>query len=157
MKKLVLSIALFATMSAFAQKTTNNFNYKIGFVTPMPADLNSISTEIGLGSTMGEVDYKLSEKIMATGNVAYIRFVSQDGKFSQIPIMIGAKYVINKQFYFGANAGLAFYNKSSFGTDFIYSSYLGAQFNKISVDFRYMNTVKTESIRVLGFVFSYSL
>ena len=156
MKKVVLSIALFASMSSFAQKTTSKFNYKIGFVTPLPTDLNSSTPQIGLGSTMGEVTYRVSEKIVAAGNVGYIRFNNQDANFSQIPVTVGARYIINEQFYFGANAGLASYNKGGH-TDFIYSPYLGIQLNKISVDFRYFNTVKPESIRVVGLVFSYSL
>lgn len=157
MKKVLLIVALLATSVCFAQ-TSKKFSYKLGFVTPLPVDLNSTSLQIGLGSTIGEVGYKVSEKITATGNLAYIRFVnSQDAKLSQIPLMVGAKYTINKQFYFGAAIGGAAYNKAGSGTNFIYSPYLGMQLNKISVDLRYMNTVKTESIRVIGFVFSYTL
>lgn len=159
MKKVVaLSIALLAITGAFAQKKVSKVNYRVGLVTSLPTDVDVPATRITLGSTLGEMSYKVSKKITATGNLGYTRYEDKEGTvFAQIPITLGARYHIDQQFYFGANAGIAPYNKSAMGTDFIYSPYIGMQLKKISIDARYMNTVKSEPIKVLSLVFSYTL
>lgn len=158
MKKIVLLLSAFATLSASAQKKASKFNYRVGLVTSLPTDVDVPTTKITLGSTLGEVSYKVSKKVTATGNLGYTRYENREGVvFAQIPITIGGRYHIDQQFYFGANAGIAPYNKSAMGTDFIYSPYIGMQLKKISIDARFMNTVKTEPIKVLSLVFSYTL
>lgn len=156
MKKLVLLLSVFAACSVSAQK--NKFNYRIGLVTSLPTDIDVPATRITLGSTLGEVSYKLSKKISATGNLGYTRYQDKEGSvFAQIPITVGGRYHIDNQFYFGANAGIAPYNKKSLGTDFIYSPYIGMQLKKISIDGRFVNTVRSEPIKVVCLVFSYTL
>jgi len=159
MKKIVLLLSAFATLSASAQqKKISKFNYRIGIVTSLPTDIDVPATRITLGSTLGEVSYKVSKKITATGNLGYTRYQDKEGGvFAQVPITIGGRYHIDQQFYFGANAGIAPYNKKAMGTDFIYSPYIGMQLKKISIDARFMNTVKSEPIKVLCLVFSYTL
>ena len=151
MKKVVaLSIALLAITGAYAQKKVSKINYRVGLVTSLPTDSDIPQTSIALGSTLGEVSYKLSKKISATFNVGYTRYEDKDNiQFAQIPVTLGGRYHIDNQFYFGANAGLAPYNKSALGTDFIYSPYIGMQLKKISIDAKYMNTVKPKPIKVI--------
>lgn len=159
MKKVVLlSIALLAITGVYAQKKVSKFNYRVGLVTSLPTDNDIPQTTITLGSTLGEMSYKVSKKISATANVGYTRYEDKDNiQFAQIPVTLGARYHIDQQFYFGANAGIAPYNKSALGTDFIYSPYVGMQIKKISIDARYMNTVRPEPIKVICLVFSYTL
>ena len=162
MKKLLLVFAAVtvAATTTFAQKKSNGkFGWKIGLLTSLPTDLDVPQTRITLGSTVGEVNRKLSKKITATGSMAYVRYTDTEGRdFAQIPVLLGARYAIDNQFYFGANAGVAFFNKSEFGsTSFLYSPYIGMQIKKISIDARYMNTVREEPIKVICLVFSYTL
>jgi hypothetical protein len=160
MKKILLSAAvLLSTTVSFAQTSSSKIGYKIGVLTSLPTDTDVPSTRITLGSTTGEVNYKVSKKITATGSVSYIRYTNAENvKFAQIPVTVGTRYAIDQQFYFGANAGLAFYNKKAFGTtDFIYSPYVGMQIKKIAVNFNYINTVKDEPVKVLALSFNYTL
>jgi hypothetical protein len=160
MKKILLSAAVLLSATAFAQTTpTSKFGWKLGLLTSLPTDTDIPATRIALGSTTGEVNYKLSKKITATGSLSYIRYNSSENvKFAQVPVTVGARYAIDQQFYFGASTGLAFYNKKEFGTtDFIYSPYVGMQIKKIAVNFNYINTVKDEPIKVLALSFNYTL
>lgn len=155
MKKVVLALSISClSMFSFAQKLT----YRIGLVTSLPTDTDVSTTRITLGSTVGEVSRTISKKVVATGSVGYTRYQDKEGmKFSQIPVCVGAKYIIDSMFHFGANAGIAFYNKKSMTADFIYSPFVGMQIKRICIDARYVNTVKTEPIKVLALVFSYTL
>ena len=162
MKKVLISaFAVTLAIASFGQAKTAKakFGWKIGLLTSLPADNDVPATRITLGSTFGDVTYPVSPKITAVGNVAYIKYRDNEGKsFSQVPVMVGASYKINNQFHFGANAGVAFYNRQiNSKANFIYTPFVGIDFNKISIDARYVNTVRTESIKVLALVFSYKL
>lgn len=159
MKKVVFCLFLSViSVCSFAQKKAPKFGWKLGLLTSLPADNDVPATRVSLGSTFGDVTLPLSKKVTAVGNVAYIKYKDNEGKaFSQVPVWIGAKYSIDNQFYFGGSAGLCFYNKSSYGTDFQFSPYVGMQIKKISIDARYINTVRTEPIKVIALVFSYTL
>jgi len=154
MKKVfALLLAVSVTAISYAQ-----FSYKLGIVTSLPNDVETPMTSIGLGSTLGEVSYKLSKKICATGTLGYTRYKDAEGtKFSQIPVTIGGKYAIDSMFHFGANAGLAFYGKKGNGVDFVYTPYIGLKVKKVTFDVHYFNTVRTEPINLLALVFSYPL
>jgi hypothetical protein len=159
MKKVVFCL-LFSAVAvvSYAQKAKTKFGWKIGLLTSLPADNDVPATRVTLGSTFGDVTYPLSKKVTAVGNLAYIKYKDNEGKsFSQIPVWIGAKYSIDSQFYFGASSGICFYNKGGNGTDFQFSPYVGMQIKKISVDARYINTVRTEPTKVIALVFSYTL
>jgi hypothetical protein len=162
MKKVLIStFAITLSIAAFAQqkKAPVKFGWKIGLLTSLPADNDVPATRIALGSTFGDVTYPVSKKITAIGNVAYIKYKDEEGKsFSQVPVMLGCSYKINEMFHFGANAGVAFYNRNAnSNADFIYTPFVGMDINKISIDARYINTVKDEPIKVLALVFSYKL
>ncbi len=155
MKKVFLFLfAVAITAVSYSQK--KSFSYKLGVVTSIPADVDA-STSIGLGSTLGEVSYPLSKKIDAVGTVGYTRYKDAEGKFSQIPVSVGARYQIDQLFHFGATVGLGFYNKSSLGNDVVYTPYVGLKMKKITCDIHYFNTIRTEPIKLIGLVFSYSL
>ncbi len=151
-KTFLLFLAVSITAIANAQ-----FSYKLGIVTPFPTDTDVPQTSIGIGSTLGEANYKLSKKISAVGTLGYIRYKDAEGaKFSQIPVTVGGKYAIDSMFHFGATAGVAFHNKK--GSDFIYTPYIGLTVKKVTFDIHYFNTVRTvEPIKILALVFSYSL
>ena len=154
MKKIFsLLLAVSITAISYAQ-----FSYKLGIVTSLPTDADVPQTSIGLGSTLGEMSYPLSKKICATGTLGYTRYKDAEGsKFSQVPLSVGARYAIDSMFHFGANVGVAFYNKKSYGSDFVYTPYIGLRVKKVTFDVHYFNTVRTEPIKLLSLVFSYTL
>ena len=156
MKKLIFSILALATVTvATAQK--NKISYKVGVVTGLPA--NVTNTTVGAGSTMVEASTKVSNKLHATLNTGYMRIVRQDdSKFSQVPVLVGVKYAINPQWYFGAGAGITIPTMSAYGdTEFGYSPYVGYQKGHISVDMRYYLSGLETPINTMMLVFSYSL
>ncbi len=158
MKKVFSLLLLAVTITAVSYgQSKSKFSYKLGILTSVPTDADVPQTSIGLGSTLGEVSYKLSNKVSATGTLGYTRYKDAQGtKFSQIPVSVGARYAIDSMFHFGATAGLAFYGKSS-GTDFVYTPYIGLTVKKVTFNIHYFNTVKTEPIKLLALVFSYTL
>jgi hypothetical protein len=155
MKKITL-IALFMTsMVAHGQ-----FNYKIGIITSLPADIYGESYHVGIGSGFFEINHSISKKISAVANTGYIRFVGESKtKFAQIPIFAGVKYKINDSYYFGCTSGISIYNKKSIETyKWTYSPFIGVNFKKISVDVRYLNSIDSEiPQKTLNAVFSYTL
>lgn len=160
MKKafILFSAICLSTMSFAQTKKVTKFNYRIGLVTSLPADTDVPTTRITLGSTLVEMNYKLSKKITAVANLGYTKYQDAEGlKFSQVPTTLGFRYSIDNMFYFGASAGPAFYTKNAMTTNFMYSPYIGMQQKKISIDARFMNTVKTEPIKVVCLVFSYTM
>lgn len=159
MKKTVLVLsALCMTAVGFSQ-LSKKWEFKVGISTPLPADVDNASNRISVGSVASEVSTPIYKKISAVGNVMYIKCVNvENSRFSQIPVMVGAKYAIDKNYYFGVSTGVTFYNKKEVGSgDFIYSPYIGMQTKRISVDMRYFNTVRPDAIRFMGLVFSYTL
>ena len=153
MKKIILSIFTLASITATAQK----FNYKVGIITSLPA--NVTYTSVAAGSTMLEASTKLSKKLNFVGNSGYVRLsTTQDTKLSQIPVLVGVKYSINTNWYFGGAAGITIPTKKSYGsTEFGYSPYLGYQKNHISIDTRYYLSGLQTPINTMCLVFSYTL
>lgn len=143
--------------------TERKFNYRVGIMSSVPVDIYGDDYRVGLASSLLEASYKnvkFSKKISLIFNTGYIRMSSKvSEEYAQIPIMVGARYPINDVFYFGTSAGVTFYNKKEFGgQNFIYSPYIGFQIKHLSVDLRYLNTVKKESsLKTLGMTFSYTL
>jgi hypothetical protein len=142
------------TTAVYAQKT--KFAYKVGIVTSLPA--NVTGTTINSGSTMLEISTKVSKKISGVGNTGYIRLTPADAAISQIPVLVGLKYAVTDQWYFGASAGVTIPTKKAYGsTEFGYSPYLGYIKGHISVDARYYLSGLQTPISTMGLVFSYSL
>ena len=143
--------------------TEKKLNYRVGIMSSVPVDIYGDDYRIGLGSTLLEASYKnvkFSKKISLVLNAGYVRMGSKVlEEYAQIPVMVGARYPINDVFYFGTSAGVTFYNKKDFGSqNFMYSPYIGFQVKHLSVDLRYLNTVKKESsLKTLGLAFSYTL
>lgn len=152
MKKLFLLFVACAATTAYAQK----FNYKVGIVTGLP--VNVTNTSINAGSTLLETSTKISKKISATGNLGYVRITSDEVTLSQIPVLVGAKYNVNDQWYFGANVGLTIPTKKQYGkTEIGYSPYVGYQKGHMSVDARYYLSGLQAPLSTVALVFSYSL
>ena len=154
MKKIILSLVV---MAAVVTATAQKFNYKVGVVTSLPASVTY--THVLAGSTMLEASTKISKKLNFVGNTGYLRLsTTQDAKLSQVPVLVGVKYSINPNWYFGAGAGITVPTKKTYGsTEFGYSPYLGYQKNHISVDTRYYLSGLQTPISTMCLVFSYSL
>ena len=165
MKKIMLALGIvLASFSSNAQTAKEpKFSYRVGVMSSLPVDIYGDDYRIGLGACLLEASYrneKVSKKFSFTGNAGYIRMTSKvAAEFAQIPVMVGARYPINKSFYFGGSAGVTFYNKKEFvSQDFIYSPYFGYQSKHLSADLRYLNTLKdVGSMKTVGLVFSYTL
>jgi len=156
MKKCILSILGISTMFvASAQK----INYKVGLMTALPA--NVTTTHVAAGSTMLEASKTLgkSSKYQATLNTGYVRLsVDGEAKISQIPVLVGARYSVNPNWYFGGCVGVTIPTKKSYGnTEFGYSPYIGYQKGHISVDGRYYLSGLQTPTNTMSLVFSYSL
>jgi acyl-CoA hydrolase len=152
MKKAVFVLFTMMAFSANAQK----MNYKVGLVTGLPA--NVTETTVGAGSTMLEASTKISKKLVATANTGYMRINHTDNTISQIPVLVGVRYGINTQWYFGAAAGITVPTKKAYGsTQFGYSPYIGYTNKKISVDGRYYLSNIQTPISTMCLVFSYNL
>lgn len=155
MKKFIILLVALGTTTVYAQKKTK-FAYKVGIVTSLPA--NVTGTTINSGSTMLEISTKVSKKISGVGNTGYVRLTATDAPISQIPVLIGLKYAVTDQWYFGAGAGITIPTKKSYGTtQFGYSPYLGYIKGHISVDARYYLSGLQTPISTMGLVFSYTL
>ena len=152
-KNILFSLITLASITATAQK----FNYKVGIITSLPA--NVCYTHPLSGSTMLEASTKISKKLNFVANSGYIRlYTTQDTKLSQIPVLVGVKYAINTNWYFGGAAGITIPTKKTYGsTEFGYSPYLGYQKNHISVDGRYYLSGLQTPINTMCLVFSYTL
>ena len=156
MKKTILLVSIIlCSIITNAQK----FGYKVGLLASLPTDTYADQSKIAIGSTFFEASYKRSEKIDFTLNAGYLRYTNDGEAFAQVVLMPGVRYNIDKLFHFGTNAGGAIYNRKDIGKlDFIFSPFIGLTANKITIDVRYMNTVKGEqSIKTTGIVFSYTL
>jgi hypothetical protein len=153
MKKLLFGLLLLSS-ATFGQK----LSYKIGLMTSVPAEVNASKETIAIGSTFMEVSKKLSEKIIATGNVGYIKF-NADTKFALIPVMLGVRYPLNESLNFGVSGGVGVYNTKAVGTqNFMFSPFIGATVKRLSIDARYISVVdKNNPIKTLALVFGFSL
>jgi len=143
MKKTILSLLLATTfLISYSQK---NVEYRLGLVTPFPVNVTQ-TTQVDLGSSMVEVDYKLSKQIKTTLSSGFLRFNSSQD-FYGVPLMAGAKCYTynstNNSMYFGANAGCFWFNKEyPVSNRLMWSSYIGFEQGPISVNFQYMNWYK---------------
>ena len=73
MKKTILSLLLATTfLISYSQK---NVEYRVGIVTPLPVNVTQI-TKVDVGSSMFEVDYKLSKQVKTTLSSGFLRFNS---------------------------------------------------------------------------------
>ena len=66
-KNILFSLITLASITATAQK----FNYKVGIITSLPA--NVTYTSVAAGSTMLEASTKISKKLNFVGNSGYVR------------------------------------------------------------------------------------
>jgi hypothetical protein len=138
MKKLLLSILVLATtITTNAQKS--KFDVKVGIVTQLPVNVYQTTT-IDVGSSMAELDYKYSKNIKLALTTGFLRFKSDIQNFYNLPILAGGKYFVSNSMYFGANAGIAFFNKEyPVSSRYMWSSYVGATKGHISVSLQYFN------------------
>ena len=154
MKKVLLFLLLIASTNLFAQKNI----YKIGIITPLPVDIYENDFHLTIASSFFTYEKKVKNKFNFIANSGYLRFVKLDENYSQIPILIGTKYNVNNQFYFGASFGISIYNKKSYGNyTYTYSPFLGINFKNISVETRYFNSINSNNPpKFLSLVFNYS-
>ena len=140
MKKTILSLLLATTfLISYSQK---NVEYRVGLVTPLPVNVIQ-TTQVDLGSSMFEVDYKFSKQIKSTLSSGFLRFNSSQD-FYGVPLLAGAKcYTNDGSTYFGASAGCFWFNKEyPVSNRLMWSSYIGFEQGQVSVSFQYMNWYK---------------
>ena len=167
MKKMLVSIAiiLVAVVSFGQTKSAKpTVNYRVGIATSLPVDTYNNAPHVGIGSTFLEASCNpfAGKKITYTTSAGYFRIASGEGttNYSQVPVLIGARYAVNSTLYFGVATGAAFYvKKGQADPDFAFSPYIGAQTRHISVDARYFNFWKGtgSNVKTLALVFSYTL
>jgi len=167
MKKVLLSIAIVAiaavTFGQTAPKSKSKAitNYRVGIATAIPADVYDASSRIGIGSTFLEASCNPnpSKKFTYTVSAGYFRVIGATGSYNQIPVLIGARYAVDKILYFGAAVGTGIYAKTGAGDpQFAFSPYIGVQKNNISIDARYFNfSGNDNTVKTLSLVFSYTL
>lgn len=156
MKQIFFLLFLLISIQSFSQK----YNYKVGIITSLPADIYGDSYRVGIGSGFFEVSRFVSKKIDVLANSGYVRFMGEGSyKFAQIPALVGVKYKLNDKYYFGASSGISIYNKKQYGEyNWTFSPFVGMNFKKISVDVRYWNSINSEiPPKSLTAVFSYTL
>jgi hypothetical protein len=138
MKKIfLLFLALTTFTLANAQKS--KFDVKVGIVTQLPVNVYQTTT-IDVGSSMAELDYKYSKNIRVSLTSGFLRFKSDIQNFYNLPILAGGKYFVSNSMYFGANAGIAFFNKEyPVSSRYMWSSYVGATKGHVSVNLQYFN------------------
>lgn len=166
MKKTLLSLVVMTiAVMSFGQKISKaTLNYRVGIATSLPVDVHGTDPRVGIGSTFLEAACSphKSKKYAYTVSAGYFRIVSGQNtpSYSQIPVLVGARYTVNPSMYFGAAVGTSFNTKKAQGDpDFAFSPYIGFQSRRISVDARYFNFWKQagSSLRSVGLVFSYTL
>ena len=158
MKKVIFSMLICIATTTNAQK----ISYKVGIMTGIPVGISN--TNVAVGSTFLEAtktipNKYLTNKFSLTLNSGYVRLRHNDNNIiSQVPVLIGAKYGINKEWYFGAAAGVTIpTNGENTSAKMGYSPYIGFQRDKISVDARYYVSGLKQPISTLALVFSYKL
>lgn len=137
MKKILLLLLAFVTLNSYAQK---NFNYKVGIVTSIPANVYQ-TTKVDVGSSLFEVNYKYSKNVRLTLNSGFLRFkTNTDNSFTNVPILLGARCFISNTIYIGASSGVAYFNKESpVSKRIMWSSYVGTEKGHFSVNMQYIN------------------
>lgn len=159
MKKVVLVLSAFVTLSASAQKLQKP-NFSIGLATAIPTDANSEKVHVNLGSTWFQLSTKYDKKFTGIVDFGYIKFKGDtETNFAVIPLMMGLKYTVNESVYFGSSAGIGFYNKKDNGTNsFMFAPFIGVKMNHVNVDARYISIVeKTNPVKTIALVVSYTL
>lgn len=161
-------MALIAT-GATAQKTTR-VNYRVGIVTSLPTGTENIGGRVYAGSTLLEFNKKISKKISITANAGFLRINNFEGITTtdttlvidgRVPVLAGARYHMNDQWYFGAGMGYSILTNPDYDGQmhFTYTPYLGYQVKKISVDARYFvsGLKEARNYKTMMLVFSYTL
>jgi hypothetical protein len=157
MKKVLLLLSAVATLSASAQKS--KMEYKIGVLSPLPVNVYQ-NVKLYVGSSLVEMSYKYSNKVRMTLTSGFLRFQNElDKDFTNVPVMAGARYSVNNTVYFGASAGVAFFNKeASVDSRIMYSPYIGIQKGHVSADLQYINWYKFDNANNnLALCISYTL
>ena len=160
MKKLILLSFLAISTAVNAQKLQKP-DFSVGLASAIPTDANSTDrVHINLGSTWFQVSTKYNNKFTGIVDFGYLRFKGDpETNFAVVPMLVGLKYYVNDNVYFGSSAGLGFYNKKNNGTtSFTFSPFVGVKMNHVNLDARYINIVeKNVPIKTIGLVLSYTL
>ncbi len=153
MKKLILlSLLTIAFTTVFSQ-----LNYKVGLLTSLYTNDNNSHPKIALGSALAEVCYPVSGMLTLTATSGIVRYVNDAEGYNQFPVYLGTKRKINEYFYLGGNAGASFFSRIKHGVNFSWSAYAGMEVQNISIDIRYLNTVKPNSgLSTTAVVLSYN-
>lgn len=140
MKKVFL-VLLMTTISValFAQK--GKVSYRVGLLTPVPVNVES-NYRMNVGSSLVEMSVKASSKTSLLINTGFMRFQANNGgsDFTNVPVLIGARYAVNSNVYFGVAAGPAFFNKEAdVDNRIMYTPHVGYKKGHIALDAHYIN------------------
>lgn len=140
MKKVFFAVLMCLSLASFAQKD-KKMSYRVGLLLPVPANVEG-NYRVDVGSSLVEAGYKVNKNVSIVMNTGFVRFEATNGgtSFTNVPILIGGRYFINNNIYFGVSAGPAFFNKESAVNDrMLYTPHVGYQKGHLSLDARYMN------------------
>jgi len=140
MKYLLVILLLLVGLQSTAQK---KWNYKIGWVTPIPFYLQTKYTA-DVSSALVQVGYSIGEKFKVNAITGYLRFRPNEPEFdlfSNVPLMFGATYDVSNNIYVGLSTGPSYFNEDAVVERLrvVYSPYIGYQTGNWSVDLQYFN------------------
>lgn len=154
MKKILIFV--FSFLCAGQLYSQSKMDYKIGLVGTVSTEARINDVKLAFASFLATANYDLSKKIDLSLTSGYMRYINEGEGFGYIPALVGVKYKFDEFFYAGADLGASFYTRVHQGTDFAYSGYVGMKVKHLSVDLRYLETIREQNIRTLGLVISYS-
>lgn len=158
MKKLLTICLLLVSIGAMAQKSP--WGFRTGVLVPVPVNV-SHEYRMDMGSALASVSYKACKNLDVTLTSGFLRFQGSGANedFTNIPALLGARYHVNKNVYFGVSAGPAFFNKEfSHDQRILYTPHIGYKTGPISVDANYFNWYDLDNkYNNIGLCVSYSL
>jgi len=102
---------LFILLTAFSLTNAQQMYLGLGGKIALPMGTFGDVTSTGFGGG-GKFEYKFKNQINLTGSIDYLSFSAKEdfigATWSVIPVMVGAKYYIDKSFYGGVEFGLNF-------------------------------------------------
>ncbi len=151
MKKILLGLSLFSTLSLFAQSDDNDekiFHFGLGGTISLPIGDLKEATSYGVGFEI-QPSYSFTQNVegfLQTGvNVFKGKeyFGTATNSLLHVPILVGARFKTN-HFFAGAGVGYGLWTSDGQSSNgFTYSPQVGYDGGKIEVGLNYTSTVVT--------------
>lgn len=148
MKKVILSLVVFATLSASAQQKeaakteAKPFKFSVGVDAGFPVSPSGNKGFIIGGDVQGE--YAAASSVGITLSAGYLNQSYQSVSVGSVPVLAGVRYYFSdKKFYANAQAGLSFSTVSGGGSAFTYAPGVGYYItNNFDLGVKYLGTSK---------------